>query len=1151
MTKSKDKREFKPLDEVVAIATRFAKSTNVERDRDNPSVLDGYVPTSRAEAVVNSILENAIHGDAGGAWSITGPYGTGKSSLAILLDALLGKDGATRQKGLDLLDKDLANKVIEAHKRHDSVKEGFFLGIVTASKEPIGNTILTALESAIIRRYGKIPTENALPGMDLFKETKRRLEEKGNDPTVKGPQTDDLVRIVEQLADKSPVLLLIDEFGKNLEEAAESADADPYVLQKIAEAGSGIAQPIFLITLQHLSFGDYYAASGENTRKEWEKIQGRFDDMLFIESSSETRKLIKTIFTYQDESFENCVSDWAEIQFNNAQKCGLPEDIDVALLEKCYPLDALSLAILPELCSRYGQNERTIFSFIKECVGSFLNESLWKATHELPCITLYDIFNYFVRDGVLSQGLSTSSNRWNEIALTLRDTRDLTKDQEVMAKSIAILNLISTTGSLRASHQTLSLVNPETCTQTLDDLAELGMVTYRDHSDEFRIWAGSSIDLNSLLENAQDTLQLKPLVEILAEYKQLSPVVASRHSSEKGTLRIFEQQFLGSVFPKPPKPESVFDGLCLYALGNAPEPAYELHHIDKPIAVVKPKDISELEKVSRLLASLNWCLDSEMTKNDIVVRKELRERIATVGAEFTQIFEKTFAPANCSWQGYANKTIKNLKASRGSGPLSELADLAYPETVLAKYSVINKHKLSSQGSQAQKQLIRAILENPEEENLGLEGNGPGVAAYKGFVKENLLHKKTKGKDEYRLTEPTGAKGTEAAQKAWKMLMDCFNEAKGKRLDIDEIYAKLQSPPYGMKKGVIPIFLITALQLNKDKIAIYENGTFQTIFNEASANLLIANPKTFSIKHFGNVRGGRKKLVDALQEKFEIATADETRVSNVLSVLTYIITELQSLKPYTLRTKNLSHKTIKVRTALLQASEPDILLFEELPESLGISALGHDSDYEDLQKFVDELKQALKELRNCYGNLLENLRTIVAKAYGSGDTYNTIQAALSEIDTEVARQEIRTIIGHFRQSNGDPDQSIEQIATVVVGKAIKDFNDDDINTFTEELEQIGPTLRRLNELQKMRNLAQGDSLIALSITLPDGNESTIVTDTLKARPSDQALSNASDEDLAAELARRMSGNSLYNKPFIPHVIDNVSNEEEIDETGSGT
>ena len=198
-----------------------------------------------------------------------------------------------------------------------------------------------------------------------------------------------------------------------------------------------------------------------------------------------------------------------------------------------------------------------------------------------------------------------------------------------------------------------------------------------------------------------------------------------------------------------------------------------------------------------------------------------------------------------------------------------------------------------------------------------------------------------------------------------MLDGCFKEAKNTRLPIDEIYRKTSVPALWNEEGRDSIFLVIALQLNKDKIAIYENGTFQTIFNQASAELLIANPQTFSIKHFGNVKGGRKDLIDALQEKFKIATADETRVSNVLSVLTYIITELQNLKPYTLRTKNLSHKTIKVRTALLQASEPDILLFEELPESLGISALGHDSDYEDLQKFVDELRQALNELGNCY------------------------------------------------------------------------------------------------------------------------------------------------------------------------------------------
>ena len=75
--------------------------------------------------------------------------------------------------------------------------------------------------------------------MDLFKAMKKKLEDQKNDPTVKGPQTDDLVHIVKQLANKSPVLLLIDEFGKNLEAITESDDADPYLLQQLAEAGRG------------------------------------------------------------------------------------------------------------------------------------------------------------------------------------------------------------------------------------------------------------------------------------------------------------------------------------------------------------------------------------------------------------------------------------------------------------------------------------------------------------------------------------------------------------------------------------------------------------------------------------------------------------------------------------------------------------------------------------------------------------------------------------------------------------------------------------------------------------------------------------------------------------------------------------------------
>ena len=73
----------------------------------------------------------------------------------------------------------------------------------------------------------------------------------------------------------------------------------------------------------------------------------------------------------------------------------------------------------------------------------------------------------------------------------------------------------------------------------------------------------------------------------------------------------------------------------------------------------------------------------------------------------------------------------------------------------------------------------------------------------------------------------------------------------------------------------------------------------------------------------------------LHKEFKITATENTRVSNVLSVLTHIFTELRNLKPYTLSTNDLSEETKIMRKALLESPEPDILLFKALPEALGL------------------------------------------------------------------------------------------------------------------------------------------------------------------------------------------------------------------------
>src|SRR5947209_4284705 len=80
------------LSDHIRLRQRFARSVNVERDADSETVA-GYLPTARALDVIERVAAGMIDASAGRAISITGPYGSGKSSLALFLDALFSGEG--------------------------------------------------------------------------------------------------------------------------------------------------------------------------------------------------------------------------------------------------------------------------------------------------------------------------------------------------------------------------------------------------------------------------------------------------------------------------------------------------------------------------------------------------------------------------------------------------------------------------------------------------------------------------------------------------------------------------------------------------------------------------------------------------------------------------------------------------------------------------------------------------------------------------------------------------------------------------------------------------------------------------------------------------------------------------------------------------
>ena len=54
--------------------------------------------------------------------------------------------------------------------------------------------------------------------------------------------------------------------------------------------------PLCFMTLQHMAFDDYVRGASALQRREWGKVQGRFEDISFVESAEQSLRLVAGAF---------------------------------------------------------------------------------------------------------------------------------------------------------------------------------------------------------------------------------------------------------------------------------------------------------------------------------------------------------------------------------------------------------------------------------------------------------------------------------------------------------------------------------------------------------------------------------------------------------------------------------------------------------------------------------------------------------------------------------------------------------------------------------------------------------------------------------------------------------------------------------------
>ena len=119
--------------------------------------------------------------------------------------------------------------------------------------------------------------------------------------------------------------------------------------------------------------------------------------------------------------------------------------------EALAPLHPLTAVLLPDLCSKYGQHERSLFKFL----GSADEGSLqWLINNDALVdgwVMPWHLYDYFLASAGSTSALPSLAQRWIEIQTRLRDAVGLTGFELEILKTIGLFNLCSSSCLLYTS----------------------------------------------------------------------------------------------------------------------------------------------------------------------------------------------------------------------------------------------------------------------------------------------------------------------------------------------------------------------------------------------------------------------------------------------------------------------------------------------------------------------------------------------------------------------------------------------------------------------------------------------------------------------------------------------------------------------------
>ena len=1065
------------LNSVVDISRQFLRSIQIDDDFGREDALSGYVCQGTARTLLESMSQQILQTKQR-AFTWTGPYGGGKSSLALMLCSLVGPNQALRAKAKNILSLPNDSPIYSAF---DAKGDGWTVLPVVGKRANIREQLIATIE----KRAGV------------------RLPKKKNTDVIA-----ELLKITE--SNKQGLLLIIDELGKFLENSALEGGEDIYFFQQLAEAASRAKGNFVVVGILHQPFEAYATALGRQTRDDWAKIQGRYIDIPLVAATDEVIELIGKSIASTASIEAAPVEEICSVIAENIKKRrpASPQNLAQSLFA-CWPLHPAITALLGPISRRkFGQNERSIFGFLtsREPLG-FAEHLQMQAVSWDAMYRPSHYWDYLRANSEPAILASPDGHRWALAvdAVERAEAKGTPLHVEV-TKTVALIEMFRTGAALAADETTiascLSQDNSARTSKVLEELSSWKILIERKHLNAYGVFAGSDFDIESAISSARNersSFNLKGITEL----SDLNPVIAKRLYYKSGTMRWFGKAITPlselATFLAIYQVASGSVGTFILCVPDAPVTAKQFlvsvqeasaAHKGLPVIVGVSKNALRITDLSQELAATEFVLTSRTElEGDSVARKELSSRLGSLKANLQEELSEAFRTASWFLNGICVNKEKNVTITEMA---SDIAEEIFDQTPVINSELINRDELSSNIVKARRQLMYKMLQDANLSKLGYEGYPADAGLYYTVLHDSGLHMKRGRPLRWDFGKPKNDDDKGGSyQRLWAATEDLFKNSSEK-IQLKEIYSIWQAAPFGLKKGVMPIILLAYFLANKSQIAVYFNGVFTPDVTEVIIDELLNDPKIVEFKYV-SASEDRSSLARSIAKNILAAEKNETDFSQYtpLDTARGLVSIAFALPNWTKRTSSVSQSAQNVRSMLLKASDPNKVLFADLPTILGSTS---END------LLNNLKLIVAELRAAYPRKLAEVKELVLQSLQhESDSYQDLRNRALSVKGITGNFQLESFATRLEEFDGSIER-IESLISNAINKPSQGWVDRDLDAAIIQLGNLSMEFRKAEAVAGLRGRESTRRVFNLVLSSGQGND---LSKTIEVSKNDQA------------------------------------------------